>query len=444
MSNAASLRQLLVKVHRYIGLALAPMLLVIAVTGSIIPYYDELERAVNSTLRVVEPQQKGWTLHDMLVIREQLERQDPRSHVFSLQFPQRPDDSVFSRVMGAIDPATGEPFELDYNEVFANPYTGARLGERAIGHFSLQPKDLVGQIFYLHYAFILPAAIGWLLFGILALVWAIESLIGFYLTTPAAIGASKKNTATGGKAFFKRWKVSWQIKRGTGSTRLIFDTHRAIGLWLWALLLLFAVTGFALNLPGYYVRFMDTFTDYAHFQELPPRPALDKPLLNPPVDWYKALDLGQRYMGEQAQAQGFEVGKAAALEYRRDLGMYFYLAHTSRDLQDGDTPNETDSPATAATLAIDARDGSYLGLQLPTGQRASNTITSWMIALHTTAIGGLPWQIAVSVFGLIVSTSIVTGVLVWWRRRNFRPKPRVRDNRSVAPASQKTAVPEQS
>jgi len=444
MSNAASLRQLLLKVHRYVGLTLAPFLIVIAVTGSIIPYYDELERAVNSRLRVVEPQQKGWTLRDMLVIREQLERQDPRSQVFSLQFPQRPDDSVFSRVMGAIDPATGEPFALDYNEVFANPYTGERLGERAIGHFSLQPKDLVGQIFYLHYAFILPAAIGWLLFGILALVWAIESLIGFYLTTPAAIGANKKNTGAGGKAFFKRWKVSWQIKRGTGSTRVIFDTHRAIGLWLWVLLLLFAVTGFALNLPGYYVRFMDTFTDYAHFQEAPPRPALDKPLLNPPVDWYKALDLGQRYMGEQAQAQGFAVGKPAALEYRRDLGIYFYLAHTSRDLQDGDTPNETDSPATAATLAIDARDGSYIGLQLPTGQRASNTITSWMIALHTTAIGGLPWQIAVSVFGLIVSTSIVTGVLVWWRRRKFRPKSRVRDSRSVAPASQKTPVPEQS
>jgi uncharacterized iron-regulated membrane protein len=431
MSTAVSRHQLMAKVHRYIGLALAPFLIVIAVTGSIIPFYDELERAVNSRLRVVEPQQKAWTLHDMLVVREQLEKQDPRSHVFSLQFPQRPDDSVFSRVMGAIDPATDEPFELDYNEVFADPYTGERLGERAIGHFSLQPKDLVGQIFFLHYAFIFPAAVGMLIFGILGLVWAIESLIGFYLTLPPASAANKKNTGAGGaKGFFNRWKMAWRIKWGMGLQRLIYDWHRAIGLWLWALLLLFGVTGFALNLPQYYVRFMNTFTDYAHFQELPPRPALDKPLLNPQVDWYKALELGQRYMGEQAQAQGFEVGKPAALEYRRDLGMYFYLAHTSRDLQDGDTPNETDSPATAATLAIDARDGSYLGVQLPTGQRASNTITSWMIALHTTAVGGLPWQIAVSVFGLIVSTMIVTGVLIWWRKRKLpNPKSRVRGSR---------------
>lgn len=430
MRNAASLRQLVVKLHRYIGLTLAPFLIIIAVTGGIIPYYYELERAVNSKLRVVEPQQKAWTLRDILVIREQLEKQDPRSSVFSLQFPQRADSAVFSRVMGAINPATGEPFELDYDEVFANPYTGERLGEREIGHLSLQPKDLVGQIFFLHYAFLFPAAVGMLIFGILALFWAVESLLGFYLSLPPASAANRKKPAPdAAMAFFKRWKGAWQFKWRVSSYRLIHDSHRAIGLWVWALLLLFAVTGFALNLPQYYVRFMNAFTDYAHFQELPPRPGLDRPLLNPPVSWYEALELGQRYMGEQARAQGFEVGKPAALEYRRDLGMYFYLAHTSRDLRHGHTPNETDSPATAATLAIDARDGSYLGVQLPTGQRASNTITSWMIALHTTAIGGLPWQIAVSVFGLIVSTMIVTGVLIWWRKRSVRnPKPRVRDN----------------
>jgi uncharacterized iron-regulated membrane protein len=421
MSKAASLRQLLVRLHRYIGLTLAPFLIVIAVTGSLIPYYNQLERAVNSKLRVVEPQGKPWTPRDLLVIRERLENQDPRSSVFSLQFPQRSDSALFSRVMGAIDPATGEPFELDYNEVFANPYTGERLGERAIGHFSLQPRDLVGQIFFLHYAFLFPAAVGMLIFGILGLFWAVEVLIGFYLTLPPASAANKKKPAADrATVFFKRWKLAWQFKWGVSSNRLIYESHRAIGLWLWALLLLFGVTGFALNLPQYYSRFMHTFTDYAHFQELPLRPPLEKPLLNPPVDWYQALELGERYMGEQARAQGFRVGKPAALEYRRDLGMYFYLAHTSRDLRHSYTPNETDSPATAATLALDARDGSYLGVQLPTGQRGSNTVTSWMIALHTTAIGGLPWQIAVSVFGLIVSTLIVTGVLVWWRKRKMR------------------------
>ncbi|MDY6946771.1 MAG: PepSY-associated TM helix domain-containing protein [Pseudomonadota bacterium] len=441
MSSANVVRQLLVKVHRYVGLTLAPFIIVIAATGSIIAFYDELERTFNSRLRVVEPQAIEWTLQEQLAIRERLEAQDPRSHVFSLQFAQRPDESVFSRVMGAIDPATGAPYELDYNEVFANPYTGERLGQRFIGHFSLQPEDLISQIYYLHYALVLPDVLGMLLIGSLGLVWAFDCFVGFYLTLPPGGGAKRKPTDAPRKSFFTRWKPAWQIKRGAGTNRLVYDVHRAKALWIWPLMLMFAWTGFALNLPGPYARVMNSISDYEHLQELPHRPPLAEPLEKPPIDWSQALQLGTRYMAEQAREQGFELGRAAALEYRRDLGMYFYLAHTSRDLRDGSTPTESDSTATAATVAIDARDGSLLGVQIPTGQRVGNTVTSWLIALHVTALFGLPWQIAVSVFGLLVIAITVTGVLIWWRKRRGS-RQRVREARGAAPTEHKALVPE--
>jgi len=154
-------------------------------------------------------------------------------------------------------------------------------------------------------------------------------------------------------------------------------------------------------------------------------------LVHPPVDWYEALELGRRYLAEQAQSQGFEVQRPAALEYRRDLGSYFYLAHTSRDLRDGRTPTHTDTPASAATVAIDATDGRLLGVQIPTGQRAGNTFTSWVIALHVTSVFGRPWQIAVSAFGVVLVVITTTGVLIWWRKRRPRSS-RVRDVRVVA------------
>lgn len=431
LSNPTQFRSLVVKVHRYLGLSLALFLIIIAATGSIIAFNDELERTFNPHQRVVKPQQPGWTLHDLLVIREQLEAQDPRSHVFSFQFPQAPDESVFSRVTGAIDPATGQPYKLDYNEVFANPYTGERLGERRFGEFSLKPENLISQIYYLHYALVLPELAGALFVGILGLVWAFDCFVGFYLTLPQGKKQGKGGAKT--KGFLSRWKPAWQIKRGAAANRVIYDTHRASGLWLWPLLLIFAVTGFALDQAGLYARFVSQFTDYAHFQEMPPRPPLAQPLVKPPVDWFEALDLGQRYLAEQARVEGFAVGKAAAIEYRRDLGVYFFLAHTSRDLRDsGGTPTETDSPATAATLAIDARDGRFLGLQLPTGQRAGNTLTSWIVALHVTSIWGLPWQIAVCVLGLAIVVISTTGVLIWWRKRKSRaPRQRARDVRAT-------------
>jgi len=431
VSTAISVRQVLVKLHRYVGLTLALFLIVIAATGSIITFYSELERAVDSKLRVVEPRKPAWTLQDLLAIRERLQAQDPRSHLSSLQFPQRPDESLFSRVEGAIDPATGGPFELDYTEVFANPYTGERLGERLFGHFSLQPKDLIAQIYFLHYALVLPEMLGALFVGVLSLIWTLDCFVGFYLTLPPGGGGARSAAAVGRKSFLSRWKTAWKIKRRAGANRLVYDLHRATSLWLWLILLVFAWTGFALNLPGPYARVMSSITDYEHYQEVSHRAPLATPLVRPPLDWYKALQLGQRYLAEQAQIQGFSIERPAALDYRRDLGVYFYLAHTSRDLKDGGRRTETDSPATAATIAIDARDGRFLGIQVPTGQRAGNTFSSWIVALHIASVFGLPWKIAVCLIGILLVVITVTGVLIWWRKRGSRQgsRGRVRDAR---------------
>lgn len=423
MSGPSQLQTLTIKVHRYLGLMLAFFLIIIAGTGSIIAFYDDLERTLNAQMRVVTPQPQGSTLHDALVIRARLEAEDPRSHLFSLQLPQRPDESLFSRVMPAIDPQTGQPFRIDYDEVFANPYTGERLGQRVIGAATLQPSGIPSFLYYLHYALIFPLGIGILLIGSLGLVWAFESVTGLYLTLPAKPRASKAGHAP--RPFLKRWSTSWKISPGANASRRLLDLHRSSGLWLWPLLFMFAISGFALNLGGYYAGFVNQLAPYEHFQEAPPVRALAEPLLNPPIDWFAAAELGQRYFAEQARIEGFTLGKPAAIEYRRDLGVYFFLMHTSRDLLDGQgNPTESDSPATAATIAIDARDGRFLGLQLPTGQRAANTMTSWMMALHVTAIGGRAWQIAISAFGLFVVGIASTGVLLWWRRRKSRrPRP---------------------
>lgn len=419
MSSPARFQSVVVKVHRYLGLSLAFFLILIAGTGSIIAFYDDLERTLNAHMRVVTPQAKGWTLHDALVIRARLEAQDPRSRVFSLQFPQQPDESLFSRVNPAIDPHTGKAYDIGYDEVFANPYTGERLGQRLIGAATPHPAGFPSFIYYLHYALIFPLGLGILLIGILGLVWAFECLTGLYLTLPPRVKQRKDGTRP--RPFHRRWATSWKVSRGGNSNRLVLDLHRAPGLWLWLLLLTFAVTGFALNLGGYYARFVKTFAAYEHFQELPPRAPLAQPLLDPPVDWFRAAELGQRYFAEQARIDGFAVGKPAAIEYREDLGVYFFLMHTSRDLLDAQgNPTETDSPATAATIVIDARNGRFMGLQLPTGQRAGNTVTSWLVALHVTAIGGRPWQIGVAAFGLLVVGISGTGVLLWWRRRKTR------------------------
>lgn len=428
MSNPAAVRKVMVKVHRYVGLTLAFFLVIIAVTGSVIAFYDELDRVVNPQLRVVEPKSPGWAERDLIRIRDEIEARDPKISVMYAKFPQTATDSLMLRVGPEVDPVTGQPHRIDYNEVFANPYTGERLGERFAGHFSLERKDLISQIRFLHYAFVLPESAGVLFIGILGLVWAVDSCVGFYLTLPT--GEKRKPANGKGKSFLQRWKPAWQIKRGAAANRVIYDTHRASGLWLWPFLFIFAISGFALNQGALYSRMLNSFVYYSSYHELPPLPPLEQPLMQPPVDWYEALAIGQEFMADQAREQGFELGRPAGLLYRADRGMYAYMAHSSLDLRDGRTPTENEWPVTAAVVAIDARDGHVVGMQLPTGQYSANTITNWMIALHITSMFGLPWQIAVSLFGMIVATITVTGVLIWWRKRKPRHSRGQAPNRS--------------
>ncbi|MES2269784.1 MAG: PepSY-associated TM helix domain-containing protein [Pseudomonadota bacterium] len=430
MSNPAAVRKAMVKVHRYVGLTLALFLVIIAGTGCIIAFYDELDRVVNPRLRVVEPRERRWTVPDLVGIREKIEAEDLRVHVMYLKFPQRADDSMLLRVRGSLDPVTGQSYQLQYNEIFANPYTGQRLGERFVGKFSLERQDLISQIRFLHYAFVLPESAGVFFIGILGLIFAVDSCVGFYLTLP--MGEKRKAANGKGKSFFHRWKPAWQIKRGAATNRVIYDTHRASGLWLWPLIFIFGISGFALNQGSTYSSVLNSFTDYLSYHEKPPQLPLDRPLVKPPVDWYKAAQLGQSYLAKQAHAQGFELGAPAGLIYSREHGLYTYLSHTSLDLRDGYTPTENEWPLTAAMVAIDGRDGRVVGMQLPTGQHASNTITNWMIALHTTSVFGVVWQIAVSVFGMMVCTITITGVLIWWRKRKARSSRVPARTRNVA------------
>lgn len=419
MAAPSPLRSACLTLHRYIGLVLGLFLIVIAATGSAIAFYQDLERKLNAPMRIVKPRPQGWTLNEALQIRARLEAQDPHSSVFSLQLPQRSDEALFARVMPAIDPRSGTEFALDYDELFANPYTGERLGQRRIGAATLDWQGLPSFLYYLHYALFLPFGAGILLIGLLGMVWLAESVTGFWLTLPARPNKGRKNALA--RPFRQRWASAWKIECKGNTNRLLLDLHRAPGLWLWLLLAIFAITGFALNLGGPYARAVQRIAPYEHFQEAPPRPPLSQPLVNPPIDWFKAAELGQRYFAQEARREGFTLGKPAAIEYRRDLGLYFFLMHTSRDLLDAQgRPTETDSPATAATIAIDARDGRFLGLQLPTGQRAANTLTNWLIALHVTAVGGRVWQVAVACFGLVVVLGCVTGMWLWWRRSGLR------------------------
>lgn len=87
LAKPAPIRDLTLKLHRYVGLVLALFLTIIAGTGRVIAFDDDLERALNSHMRVMPPQARTVTVDDALRIGARLEAQDPRPQMFLLQLP---------------------------------------------------------------------------------------------------------------------------------------------------------------------------------------------------------------------------------------------------------------------------------------------------------------------------------------------------------------------
>lgn len=400
------MRALYLQLHRWLGLTLAAFLLIIGSTGAVIAFFPQLDRWANPNLLIAKTSCAQPL--DMLALRARMEALDPNAFVY---YPHalHAGETFSAYVQGRIDPATGEPHDIGYDEVFADPCTGERLGQRQWGSFSLNRPDWFTQLYFLHYSLVLPEELGEGFMGFVALAWAIDCVIALLLTLPR--WRSPIVTAAAPRSYWRRWWPSWKVKFGVGANRAVFDWHRASGLWLWPMLLVFAWSGFALNLPSLYEGVMSRITNISSIEH-PLK--LAQPLEQPAISWTEASALGQRYMAEQAAQQQFQIETPWALIYRRETGTWYYRVRSSRDVV----------RYGATAVAFDGNTGELRGVAIPTGHRNGDTFTNWIKALHMAMVGGWPMQLFVSACGLLVVVLTGTGVAIWWRKRSTRARTR--------------------
>ena len=170
----------------------------------------------------------------------------PHARFDLVQLHVEPGSSVEFGVQSQTDP-TARPIQ-----VYFDPYTGEKLGERVWGEVSLAKKDVISFLYRLHMTLALPASTGdWggYILGVTALVWTIDCFVSFYLTFPLRRGANGVGSA---KSWRSRWKPAWLIKWSGGAYRINFDIHRAFGLWTWAMLFVFAWSSVGFNLNSVY------------------------------------------------------------------------------------------------------------------------------------------------------------------------------------------------
>lgn len=417
------MRQVFVTWHRYIGLVMVLFLVVAGVTGSMLAFYEELEALLHPDimrLRHVPGQQPI----DPVTLAEQVEQRYPQAMLNRIPLFVEAEKPM----RYFLQPKTATDV-LENNEIFVHPYTGAILAERKWGEISQGSINLLPFIYRLHFSL---AADKWgqYLFGMIALLWTVDCFVGAYLTFPPrqkSSGARRNGRVHAHTNWWVRWKKSWQVRWGSGRYKVNFDLHRAGGLWVWAMLFVFAWSGVAFNLTDVYRPVMmylldDQPAEYA-------LPAAQPSRVLSRLDKQAALARGRALMQQASLDKPFDIRHEGRLAYLPNKHLYVYSVNSSLDV----------SAETANTRVLfDAQDGHLLARYFPTGTASGNTVTEWLLALHTARVWGLPMQLFVLLMGVVVTGLSITGVYIWWKKRHAKHVAKKQSFRQGKPSMAQT------
>ena len=388
---------------------MAAFLIISGLTGAIIAFEDELDAWLNPQLfRPVWQADKP--VLDPYTLQARAQQQAPANTLVDEVLFKLPDaqtaTGLTERVLAfRLSPADPRATEAVADQLFIDPQTGASLGVRKYGESLFQRETLITFLYRLHYSLALPGKSGHLIMGIVALLWTLDTFVAFALTLPRRQTNAKTR-------FWHRWRPAWMVKWQASVTRINFDLHRALGLWLCTVLLIFAWSSVMFNLRDQV--YLPVMTKVMPF-DLSWRsvPKLDQPLIRLPMPWPEAHQMARQAMLEFSQVHGLTIDFEDRLRLDRVRGVYMYSVHSSADLRE-------DRGNTA--ILIDVQTGKLKGWWLPTKGEAGNTFSNWLGALHMGQVFGLPYRIFVCLNGVALVAISVTGVLIWSRKRAVKKR----------------------
>lgn len=399
---------LLVAVHRWAGLAIALVLVVAGLTGAVLPYQRELSAMAAPEVWRVSPPAAGAPLLSGVALMQRVEAQTGGV----VRYMRLDPDGRYAQAV-FLGPKPGGP-KLGFGEVAADPYTGEIRKRIRYGDISQGAVNLMPFVMGLHYS-LAAGSLGNTAFGIAALIWTLECLLGLTVTLPKRVARDAASVA----GWFRRWGPAWRVRSGAGSTALMFDLHRALGLWLLPVMLVFAWSGVAFNLDQVHAPVQKLFGARGLYRP----PVNAAPDVGPEMSPEQAVAHGRALMDLEAARRGFAVRAPYAITWSPSVHAIGYYARTSLDgpTKDGST-----------LIWFDAASGRELEFRPPYGTTAADALDKATRMLHAGGLFGWPYRVFVSLFGLAVAGTAGVGCWLWLRRTATGSRRRLAGSPGVA------------
>jgi uncharacterized iron-regulated membrane protein len=397
---SARVRQVWIKIHRWLGLSALLFLFIAAVTGCVLCFDKQIDAALNRDL-FIHPSH-GPTIEPGLLV-EALQAQRPDLVVTSFPLNLRPNENL--KINVAPRTAGTDP---GFDEIFIDASTGRIAGTRKIAP-GWDRRHLVEGVFQFHQNIVAGTFGRWIM-GIAALAWLIGNFIGVYLTLPAK------------KPFWPKWKKKWKIDTGARLRRFMLELHNASGLWLLIPATVLAYTSVAMNF------FDEVFAPVVEATS-PSRPSIFDQAA-------KALRPGSTEIGF---AEALAIGKAKAaadgLKWTPALQRYNQDYH-AYGVTFTDNGVENYHGLGPVTYYLDASNGRLIERDDPYSDSFGRKLIRSLYPLHSGDIAGWFGVAIIFLLGLSTAEMCVTGFYTWWKKRESRA-PNKRSARKNSPGLSK-------
>jgi len=355
----APLRRLWLKIHRWIGLTLGPVLALTALLGAVLVVALPIDRYAHPGLFVARGAADAATALPLEPLRQRMAAEFGPDATLTLRPPRSPGETLWVYVRG--------PWE---GTLYLDPATGAEQGRRGTheGAYNL--------LFELHSSLLLDDT-GKGILAFVALAYLFMLVTGVVLWWPT------------------RWPPSLRISLDRGLLRGLFDLHRTGGAVLG---LLIAVSVFT----GAYMawRPLGNFISAAMGQEQ----------VKPPVV-PKGAPAGPRLSLDAMVARAQSVFPGQPIGYVQVPGKPNRPVRVRFRLADDPHPNGISS------VWLHPLTGEVLAVRRWQDLDAGNGAVVVIYPLHTGVLGGPVHQAVVALLGLALAGLGLSGIWLWWRRR---------------------------
>ncbi|WP_153557428.1 PepSY-associated TM helix domain-containing protein [Roseimaritima sediminicola] len=372
--NGASvrMRQVWLKVHRWLGLTVGLVFVLLGLTGSVLVFDHAIDEWLNPELLLTEGQGPSRSIAEIIDLAE--DAYDDSSQTAIAVSRPRVENGVWTVWFAA-----GEPEQPKFVGVYVDPYANVVTGQRVWG------EDLMGWIYRLHYQLV-AGRVGSILVGSIGVLVLVSIASGIVLWWPL-------------------WRHSWRAAFAVrGGRRFNYDLHKTFGICSAVLLTVVTFTGVYMEFPDAFTAVAKTFASVTDGE---PELASKKPSAAQPLTPDQALEIAQQtFPGATFDHLHPPIGEDGTYEvaFRQD--------------------DEVQQSFGRSQVFLDQYTGEVLEVRSPETFTAADAFFAWQYPLHNGEAFGLVGRWVVLFLGLTPAILYISGAIVWWRRR--RPKRAVK------------------